>query len=235
MWEWFFLPVDSTRPHDVDFLVSWHARLMVVAWGILLPVGVVVARFFKIWPGQDWPRQLDDVKWWRSHLTLQWGGAILAVCGLGLILWTGDRYAGDAQFHRWLGWCAMGLLFLQVLGGLLRGTKGGPTQPTSDGSWSGDHYDMSRRRVAFEYAHKSCGYLALTFAMAAIFLGLWNVNAVNGLWLLIGLFWIALLVLTVILQLMGRTIDTYQAIWGPDAHHPGNRIKPIGFGIRRRK
>lgn len=235
MWEWFFLPVDSTRAHDIEFLISWHARLMVVAWGILLPVGVVVARFFKIWPGQDWPRQLDNVTWWRSHLTLQWSGAVLAVCGLGLILLARDTYTQDAQLHRWFGWCAMALLFLQVLGGLLRGTKGGPTQPTSDGTWSGDHYDMSGRRIVFEYAHKSCGYSALVFAMAAIVLGLWHVNAVYGLWLMICLFWIALLILSVILQLRGRTIDTYQAIWGPDEDHPGNRIKPIGFGIRRPK
>ena len=35
------------------------------------------------------------------------------------------------------------------------------------------------------------------------------------------------------LQRQGRCIDTYQAIWGPDPRHPGNRLKPVGWGVRR--
>jgi hypothetical protein len=37
-----------------------------------------------------------------------------------------------------------------------------------------------------------------------------------------------------VLQIRGRAVDTYQAIWGPDLDLPGNRMKPIGFGVRRR-
>jgi hypothetical protein len=36
------------------------------------------------------------------------------------------------------------------------------------------------------------------------------------------------------LQRAGRCIDTYQAIWGLDPDLPGNRRRPIGFGIVRR-
>lgn len=233
MWEWFALSVDSTRPHEIGTLVSWHARFMVLSWGVLLPIGVVLARFFKVWPGQDWPRKLDNLRWWHSHLVLQWSGAILAAVGLGLVVWAVDETTGSANLHRWFGWTTMGLLALQVLGGLMRGSKGGPTQPAPDGSWRGDHYDMSRRRIIFEYVHKFSGYAALFFAAVAILLGLWEVNAARGLWLIIGLWWIVILVLAAILQRRGRTIDTYQAIWGPDPAHPGNRMKPIGFGIRR--
>lgn len=35
------------------------------------------------------------------------------------------------------------------------------------------------------------------------------------------------------LQWKGYCLDTYQAIWGPGLEHPGNRISPIGWGIRR--
>jgi hypothetical protein len=34
-------------------------------------------------------------------------------------------------------------------------------------------------------------------------------------------------------QRAGRCIDTYQAIWGPDPAHPGNRRPPVGWGVRR--
>ena len=49
----------------------------------------------------------------------------------------------------------------------------------------------------------------------------------------LALWWLALLMLFVWLQLNERCIDTYQAIWGPDSRHPGNQRKPIGWGIRR--
>lgn len=234
MWDWLAASIDPTRPHEIGALVSWHARLMVLGWGVLLPSGVLVARYFKIWPGQDWPRKLDDQKWWHGHLALQWTGSALAVLGLGLVIWAAGGPGGATDLHRGFGWAAMGLLALQVLGGLLRGAKGGPTQPAADGSWRGDHYDMSRRRVVFEYTHKSSGYAALLCAAVAILLGLWEVNAARGLWLMIGVWWFALFAAALFLQHQGRNIDTYQAIWGPDRHHPGNRIKPIGFGIRRR-
>jgi hypothetical protein len=35
------------------------------------------------------------------------------------------------------------------------------------------------------------------------------------------------------LQWKGYCLDTYQAIWGLGLEHPGNRISPIGWGIRR--
>ena len=42
-----------------------------------------------------------------------------------------------------------------------------------------------------------------------------------------------MVVACVVLQRRGRAIDTYQAIWGPGAEHPGNQRKPIGWGIRQ--
>jgi hypothetical protein len=47
------------------------------------------------------------------------------------------------------------------------------------------------------------------------------------------MWWLVLIAGFVWLQRQGRCIDTYQAIWGPDTAHPGNRIKPIGWGIKR--
>ena len=57
--EWLLSPIDGARAHEVGFAVSWHARTMVLGWGVIAPLAVILARFFKILPGQDWPRALD--------------------------------------------------------------------------------------------------------------------------------------------------------------------------------
>ncbi|MEM8648859.1 MAG: cytochrome B, partial [Pseudomonadota bacterium] len=64
MLDWFLGPIDPTRPHDLDMAAAWHGRFMVLAWLFLLPIGVLAARFLKIPPWLDWPRQLDSHLWW---------------------------------------------------------------------------------------------------------------------------------------------------------------------------
>ena len=51
--DWLLAPIDPTRAHEVGLAISWHARLMVLGWGILAPLAVIIARFFKVMPGQD--------------------------------------------------------------------------------------------------------------------------------------------------------------------------------------
>jgi hypothetical protein len=131
-----------------------------------------------------------------------------------------------------MGWTVMALGWLQVLGGLLRGTKGGPTDSRAVGL-AGDHYLMTPRRVAFERLHKIGGYVALVLALAVIPLGLALADAPRWMWLVIGGWWLVLAVAAVRLQQLGRCLDTYQAIWGPDPALPGNRLQPIGWGVSR--
>ena len=116
-----------------------------------------------------------------------------------------------------------------MLGGWLRGSKGGPTDP----QLRGDHFDMTPRRIAFERAHKTLGYAALAAAAAAIGLGLFVSDAPRWMPAVLGVFWAALAVAVVRPQREGRCVDTYQAIWGPDPRLPGNGRAPIGVGIRR--
>ncbi len=231
--DWLLLPLDPDRPHQVSVLVSWHGRLMVLAWGILLPLGVLIARYFKVAPRQNWPAELDNRLWWHAHLSLQWFGVVLSLTATILIL----RELGEISFfkspHRGFAWLALLLLAAQVLAGLFRGSRGGPTYPAPDGSWRGDHYDMTRRRRIFECSHKLLGYLALLCGAIAILSGLHTVNAPVWMWGAILLWWGLLLVAAVYLQTTLGALDTYQAIWGPDPELPGNRLKPIGFGIKR--
>jgi hypothetical protein len=231
MLEWLLAPIDATRLHVIAPHVAGHARLMVLAWAVLFPLGVLAARFFKIAPRQRWPEQLDNQAWWRVHLGLQYTAGAALLIGLWLI-WAPGSSAGS-RLHVLFGWATIASCSVQFLGGWLRGSKGGPTEPRADGSWSGDHYDMSRRRRMFEYVHKSLGYLAMLLSVGAVLTGLWHVDALRWIWLALAGWWCVLVASFIVLQRGGWAVDTYQAIWGPDPVHPGNKLTPIGWGVRR--
>ncbi len=232
MLAWLLAPIDPARGHDVAIGVAWHGRLMVLAWAVLIPIGILMARFFKITPGQDWPRRLDNKTWWVAHLLAQYGAGIALVVALWLIL-QAPEHGLRSTLHATLGWPVVLLCGVQFLGGWLRGSKGGPTDAAPGGSLAGDHYDMTRRRRVFEAVHKSAGYIAVLAAAVAIVNGLWLANAPR--WMFAGLaaWWSLLIAAAIMLQRRGFAVDTYQAIWGPDLRHPGNRSAPIGSGIRR--
>ncbi|MEO1532977.1 MAG: cytochrome b561 domain-containing protein [Pseudomonadota bacterium] len=222
-------PIDPDRAHLVGFAVSWHGRLMTLAWGVLAPLAILAARFFKVVPGQDWPRELDNQLWWRLHWMGQSIVLLTTALGIGLVL----SIAGSLGVHGVLGYTVLLLVAAQVGMGLLRGTKGGPTAPAHDGSLRGDHYDMTRWRQLFEAAHKGMGYALLLVAVATILLGMWEANAPRWMWVLLAVWWVALLIAATWLQRAGRAIDTYQAIWGPSPEHPGNRRPAPGWAMRR--
>lgn len=233
MLEWLLAPMDAARVHDVGWQLSWHARLMVVAWGVLVPCGIIVARYFKVVPSQNWPQSLDNHFWWNTHRICQYGACVLMVVGVWLVQ-SAPRLNVLPGPHWYFGWISIALACVQITGGILRGTKGGPTESDKNGSLRGDHFDMTRRRLMFEVVHKGAGYLALAMSAAAILTGLWQANAPN--WMPVGivLWWCFLVFCSVIFQRRKMAIDTYQAIWGPDPNLPGNRRKPLGIGISRR-
>jgi hypothetical protein len=230
MLEWLLTSIDPSRAHNLGAATAWHGRLMVLAWAVLLPLGVIVARFFKITSQQKWPVELDNKVWWHAHQALQYGASVLLIAALALI-WRPIH--ADSPWHNWLGWIVIAACVIQFVSAWLRGSKGGPTDPRPDGSLSGDHYNMTLRRRLFERLHKSIGYIALLLSMAAISSGLWLVNAPRWMPVALGLWWFALIALWSFLQRRGKAIDTYQAIWGPDAIHPGNAVPPTGWGVRR--
>ncbi|MBW4707186.1 cytochrome b561 domain-containing protein [Roseobacter sp. YSTF-M11] len=232
MMEWLSAPMDAARMHEVGWHLSWHARLMVAAWGVLVPLGIFIARYFKIMPGQQWPDKLDSHFWWNTHRICQYSACLLMGVGLWLVL-TAPAFVSLPGPHALLGWTALSLAAVQIVGGILRGTKGGPTEPSADGSLHGDHFDMSTRRLVFEYVHKTIGYAALLLSVLTILSGLWQANAPNWMWVCLAVWWAGLVVASAALQRRGMAVDTYQAIWGPDPSLPGNQRKPIGLGVER--
>ena len=220
MWDWLLSPVDAARAHDVGWAVSWHARVMVVGWGILAPSAILMARFFKVMPGQNWPDQLDSKMWWHSH----WMGqtVVFGLTLLGLILVWPPNWQ-NFGLHRMLGYGVLAGVLIQMVLGMARGSKGGPTATGAGGSLRGDHYDMTRRRRVFERVHKTFGYIVLLTAACTILVGLWEANGPRWMWLCLALWWSIYLFAFAMLQRRGMAVDTYKAIWGPDLTHPGNR------------
>jgi hypothetical protein len=224
--------------HLLSAEYAWHGRLMVLGWGIAIPLGILAARYFKVTGSQHWPERLDNKSWWHAHLVLQIGGVACMTLGLVLLLLRIGRLPITESLHVALGWIVAGLGWCQLLAGFFRGSKGGPVQradasPDPSRVLRGDHYDMTRWRVAFEWSHKIGGYLALLLSVITIGLGLARADAPKWMWAALVLWWLALLVVATRLQRSGRCIDTYQAIWGPDAWHPGAARRPIGLGIER--
>ncbi|MFN3776732.1 cytochrome b561 domain-containing protein [Sphingomonas parapaucimobilis] len=226
---WAMTPLSGAGEHHIAVIVSWHARCMVVGWNILLPLGMLVARFLKIPRLSQWPHKLDQRLWWLLHVRLQVAGCAMAAIGLALILGHGRDQGAMALWHHRLGWAVMSAALLQILGGMLRGTKGGPTDRTS---LRGDHYDMTLRRRIFERVHKSLGWLCLPPVWAATALGLIMVDAPRWMPVVLTIWWVAFLAVFIHLQRTGRCYDTYHAIWGDDPGHPGNSRRPIGIWVR---
>ena len=205
IFNWLLLPLSGVSVHDIAPLVAWHARLMVLAWSVLIPLGVLAARFYKVTPKQDFPAELDNPLWWHSHRALQYTGVSLSVlAALFIAKWQ------LASWHAICGYVLMALGLLQVMGALLRGSKGGPT----DTEMRGDHYDMTRQRRIFEWLHKRVGYSALALTILTTSLGLAMADAPRWMALALGLWWFLLVGIFVVLQRKGRAVDTYTAIWG---------------------
>lgn len=232
MWEWLLASVDTSRIHDISLAMSWHGRIMVLGWAILSPLAILVARYAKILPGQNWPEELDNQTWWHVHWITQMFVLILGVLAIALIKSEGGN-SGQAAFHHMFGYVILFFGVMQGASGLLRGSKGGPEYQIKRGHRRGDHYDMTLWRRGFEHLHKSIGYVLMALIIYEVVSGMWIANAPNGMFVGIFLWWIGLIATFIILQKKGRAIDTYQAIWGPDPEHPGNQIPLRGWGTRR--
>jgi len=224
MLDWLLAPIDPSRAHDVAAMVSWHGRTMTLAWGGLVPLGILAARFFKRLPRQEKEKTVENLVWWKLHQSAQYSALALTAIGVALILASREPVASltlRVMLHHWLGWAIVTLAALQLVSGLLRGTKGGPTD--QKGNLRGDHYDMTPRRILFEWVHKGVGYSVLFLAAVTILTGLWQANAPNWMWASVLGWWGLLLLLAVLLTRRGMVLDTYHAIWGTGPDHPGNR------------
>ena len=196
-----------------------HGALMVFAWQVLAPLCIFIARYLKVRRGQDFPRVADNPFWWRWHWIGQ--SVAVAVSTIGLIvIWHQRGEIVTDHWHARIGAFVVIAGWLQVLGGLLRGTKGGPTgvgaDPADPRTWRGDHYDMTPHRQTFEGVHKGMGYAAVIAAPLAVWLGLEMAGAEPWLaWSSLGLSFVFAATMAAG-EAAGWRVPTYRAIWGHD-------------------
>ncbi|WP_131118801.1 cytochrome b561 domain-containing protein [Lichenihabitans psoromatis] len=200
-------------------IMAVHAALMIVSWGCLLPLGGLVARYFKVMPAQPFPDVVDHPFWWNCHRALQYVGATLATVAVLVILRDVGGHVGTV--HGVCGLVVMVFAWLQVLSPLLRGTKGGPTDSGAEAAiastWRGDHYDMSLRRRLFETWHKTIGWGLLVLAQITIILGADLAGSPDWLCILLAVSMMAIVLAILDSHIRGRWVDTHAALWGPAA------------------
>ena len=61
-----------------------HGVLNIVGWGTLLPIGVIVARYFRVYP-EKW-----KVWWFYLHVGFQSVGYLVGTAGWAIGLWLGN-------------------------------------------------------------------------------------------------------------------------------------------------
>ncbi|KAL3646063.1 hypothetical protein CASFOL_011243 [Castilleja foliolosa] len=124
-----------------------HGVLAVVSWGIMMPLGAMVARYMKVF------KSANPV-WFYLHVTCQTAAYIVGVAGWGTGLKLGSDSAGIEQTtHRNIGITLFTLATLQVFALLLR--------PKPDHKY----------RIYWNAYHHAVGYAVISLSIANIFEG----------------------------------------------------------------
>ncbi|KAG9456282.1 hypothetical protein H6P81_000790 [Aristolochia fimbriata] len=135
---------------DLRPVLAVHGFMMFVAWGILLPSGILAARYLKHVKG-DW--------WFQTHVYLQYSG--LSIVLLGVLFAAAElRGFSITSTHVKFGITAITLACMQALNAYLR-----PKRPANG-------EDSSSRRVVWEYLHAISGRCAIAVGIAAQFTGM---------------------------------------------------------------
>ncbi|KAJ1284793.1 hypothetical protein BS78_03G232400 [Paspalum vaginatum] len=146
-----------------------HGVLNLFAWGVLLPIGAIVARYCRRW----------DPMWFYLHAGIQFVGFILGLAGIvaGVSLY--NKIQANVPAHRGLGIFVLVLGILQILAIFLR--------PNKD----------SKYRKFWNWYHHWVGRLALFFAAINIVLGI-KVGGAGNPWKIGYGFNLAVLLVTII-------------------------------------
>ncbi|RDY14575.1 Cytochrome b561 and DOMON domain-containing protein, partial [Mucuna pruriens] len=108
-----------TRDHQHHFknVIKVYRILILIGWGILLPIGVIIARYFRNFP------LLCDA-WFKYHIACQTLGYIMGTIGWSMGLWLGmsSKYL-ISKTQSTLSIIAFTLINVQMLATLMRLNK----------------------------------------------------------------------------------------------------------------
>ncbi|KAK6919247.1 AIR12, DOMON domain [Dillenia turbinata] len=123
-----------------------HGVLNAVSWGILMPIGVIIARYVKVF-------EAADPAWFYLHVGCQSSAYIVGVAGWGTGMKLGSDSPIEQTTHRNIGIALFCLGTLQVFALLLRPKK--------------DH----KFRLYWNIYHHSVGYTVILLSQINIFKG----------------------------------------------------------------
>ncbi|PKA58216.1 Auxin-induced in root cultures protein 12 [Apostasia shenzhenica] len=133
----------SSRLHRKNI----HGVLNAVSWGILMPIGAIIARYMRVFKSAD-------PAWFYLHVACQCSAYIIGVAGWGTGLKLGSDSKGITYHrHRTIGIVLFSLATLQVFALLLRPKK--------------DH----KYRLYWNIYHHAIGYTIIVLSVVNIFKG----------------------------------------------------------------
>ena len=142
-----------------------HGVLMLLGWGILLPAGVLIARFLK-WKGPNGRAPFRNKPLWlKLHIGMQILGLAFGIAGLALALVQFQPLGGSLGGHGLMGLLVSFLGVLQPINGFIRPKKGAILTP---------------RRKKWEVIHKGLGWVALALAVPTLVTGMLTLDKQEG-------------------------------------------------------
>ncbi|KAK8272557.1 hypothetical protein V6Z11_D11G340500 [Gossypium hirsutum] len=187
--------VTSQRPAEQGLqpVKAVHGFILFLSWCILIPGGILAARYLKHVKGDGW---------YQIHIYLQYSG--LAIILLGVLFAVAElRGFYVSSLHVKLGIAAIVFASLQPMNAYLR-----PEKPAN-------REDASTKRLIWEYFHVIIGRVAITVGIAALFTGMkhlgerYRVENVHDLsWVLI--IWFLIAALTCKSRLNGKIQFEYK-------------------------
>ena len=137
----------------IQKLIIAHGSLMMMSWGVILPVGALTAQFLRH----------HDSTWSKAHRIMQMFGLLCALGGFIIAItqfsvFAPGYYGPMAQVHGSMGLIVMILGLLQPLNAFFC-----PHNRNDE--------EKSKKRHYWEYVHKGSGYSALVLAVPTIVVG----------------------------------------------------------------
>eukprot|EP00892_Ulva_mutabilis_P009568 jgi/Ulvmu1/6984/UM033_0042.1 len=137
-----------------------HAALMLIGWGILIPLGVIMAASLRT----VGPKSM----WFQLHRATQSVALLLATIGFFLAIAKFDSLP-EGDSHKQLGIVVMVLGWLQPLNALIR------PHPPQEGE------KRSFLRIAWQFAHRIIAWAAIGLSISTIFRGIKHAETYEGL------------------------------------------------------
>lgn len=135
---------------DLRPVLAVHGFMMFLAWGILLPGGILAARYLKHVKGDGW---------YQIHVYLQYSG--LAIVLLALLFAVAELQGFYvSSLHVKFGITAIVLVCVQPLNAFVR-----PKKPANG-------EEISSKRLIWEYSHFIVGRCAIIAGIVALFTGM---------------------------------------------------------------